>query len=368
MREKLDIIWNTSLVCPWDCDICCVDAVHVTSENGQISVKSNELQEQEYIPKINGESIWDTAAKFRQSQGLELNLEQKIQVLKNINSDYKVKINFSGGDPLVLKETFNLIKKAYDMFGKESIQISTTGAGLSKYNPLDLVPLINKLKFSYDSAEGLYNPNRPSGYNNSNLKHASQFSKEGIFTMAETPLTIRNTKPETIALIYENLHLAEIDQVLPMRLFPVGRGMNRQQETPTSSQYLRALDTFKKLEEKYKTPTLKPQCALKYLNPHGNKENPCDLYNESVAITPNGTLITSAWAIGPTGKPLDDAFVLGNISENHIDDILNSPKAKYYENHINDNFGHCKIFAYFNSKKEDPLERIFDKADHLYLT
>ena len=28
--KKLDIIWNITSICPWDCAICCVDAKHVT--------------------------------------------------------------------------------------------------------------------------------------------------------------------------------------------------------------------------------------------------------------------------------------------------------------------------------------------------
>ena len=370
-REKLDIIWNMSLVCPWDCAICCVDAYHVIRNGDSIILKSEGLNKIERYKVENGKSIYDQAARIFQSKGIELNLEQKLKVLENLQCETPVKINFSGGDPLVVSENFEVIKRASEIFGRNHIQVSTTGAGLSNYDPSELVSFINKLKFSYDGTNGKYypkeNPNRPIGYNNSNLTNANRFGKAGVYTIAEIPLTIRNTNESEISLIYENLNRAGIDEALLMRLFPVGRGFNRRLETPSPEQYIKTIDKFMGLGEKYGKPIVRLQCALKYLYSRDNSQNPCDLYRKSFAITNNGLLIASAWAIGPTGRPLDDVWVFGNIAEKHIDDILNSEKARYYEKHLNDNFGHCKIFSFFNGKKETLLGRIFEKKDPIAL-
>ncbi|MEK6927308.1 MAG: hypothetical protein AABX11_02650 [Nanoarchaeota archaeon] len=45
----VDIIWNMSLVCPWDCSNCCVDAVNVVFNQNRIVLRSNNLQETEHI-------------------------------------------------------------------------------------------------------------------------------------------------------------------------------------------------------------------------------------------------------------------------------------------------------------------------------
>ena len=362
--RKLDLIWNLSLVCPWDCEICCVDAAYVGSEDGEGVIKSGFLSDKTTFAKEKRSSSFNQAADILQKKKAELDLEHKLKVLDNL-SGKTVKINFSGGDPLVVDENIEVIREFSRRFGREYTEVSTTGAGLTKSNPEELGAVIGKLKFSYDAASGLYNPNRPRGYNDSNLHRASQYGKEGVFTVAETPLSIRNTDEEAVKLIYENLHRAGIDTVLLMRLFPVGRGLQRKDEIPTEEQYRRAIETYREMESRLGTPKLRVQCALRYLD-QTDGENPCDLFRESFAITPKGIFITSAWALGRNGEPLDDAFVLGDLTQDHVDTILATPKAQTYRERMDDNFGHCKIFSYLHSQKQGPLERIFDRADPLY--
>ena len=62
-------IWNLTKVCPWDCSFCCMSAIKVGQVNG-------------------GES---------------LNFSEKIKVLE-ILATHKMKIDFSGGDPLLLPD------------------------------------------------------------------------------------------------------------------------------------------------------------------------------------------------------------------------------------------------------------------------
>lgn len=341
MEKNLDIIWNISLVCPWDCEICCVDAIHVAKRN-----------------------LYNLTTKIRQKQGKELTLKQKLDVLQNLQ-DHNVSINFSGGDPLVVSENLVVIIRASEIYGRQNIQVSTTGAGLSMYDPDFIALFINKLKFTYDTAWGIYDPNRPRKYNDSNLKKASAYVNAGIITTAEVPLSIRNTDANIITSIYQNLNRANIDQILIMRLFPVGRGLNKKQEIPNKDQYLRAIEIFRKLEAKYKKPKVRLQCALKHLYASETDDNPCDLYEKSFAITPDGSLTVSAWALG--FKPMHEVFVLGDIAKEHIDTILNSDKSKYYYGVLGNNFGHCKMFAYLHSTKSEPIERLTDVADPLYV-
>src|SRR5438105_4400052 len=81
----VDIIWNTTLVCPWNCAVCCVDAVHVTKEGADVVLRSRGLELVEYIPydRTRG-SIYDQAAVKRQKDGQELTIAEKLQVLDHL--------------------------------------------------------------------------------------------------------------------------------------------------------------------------------------------------------------------------------------------------------------------------------------------
>ncbi len=87
---------------------------------------------------------------------------------------------------------------------------------------------------------------------------------------------------------------------------------------------------------------------------------------ESFGLTPDGTLLASPWAIDGRGRPMHDAFVLGNLATTPMQAILQSEKVRAYMPRLDENIGHCKIFTFFHSTKSDPVDRLFDNADPLY--
>lgn len=364
-KPVVDIIWNITLVCPWNCSVCCVDAVHVSRQNGHINLHSSGLQVKESIRATKDGSIYDQAMAFRQQQGLELSYEEKIKVLDNL-SGVTPKIDFSGGDPLSASENLKVMQLASSRFGRKQITLTATGAGLAKCNPNEIAHMIGELNFTYDSVTTTASKNRPAGYASGNLKKAAQFKQAGVKTRGECPLTIRNLKKQQLEKLYLNLHDHGIDKLLIMRLFPVGRGTFRQEDIPNIEQYRQAIDILRELETKYGNPTLKLQCALKWLVDKGISNNPCDVVEESFGLTANGTLLASPWAINHMGKPLDESWVLGNLAQTPMTRLLSSDKANEFVKRKNENFGHCKIFAYFNSKRVEKFDRIFDASDPLY--
>lgn len=48
-KRKIDLIYNTTLTCPWDCAVCCVDAVHVKKQGDTIEIRSDGLTSFESI-------------------------------------------------------------------------------------------------------------------------------------------------------------------------------------------------------------------------------------------------------------------------------------------------------------------------------
>jgi MoaA/NifB/PqqE/SkfB family radical SAM enzyme len=369
--RAVDIIWNITLVCSWACPVCCVDAVHVAEKYGHITLRSKALKKVERIPFTpeyqNDETIFEKAVKYRQQKGEELNFEEKLKVLGNLQGQ-KVKLDFSGGDPLSTRENFTVMQAASSQFGRQQITLTATGAGLREYDPAKLAPVIGELNFTYDDVTITGLGHRPAGYATGNLKKAAQFVSAGVNTRAECPLTVRNANAHSIRQIYLALHESGIQKLLFIRLFPVGRGTLWAADIPTADQYRLAIDVAREMEVKYGFPKVKLQCALKWFDNQSLGSNPCDLFSESLGLSSKGLLLASPWAIGPTGDPLDDVWVLGNLSKIPLSQILNNEKAQRISCRLNDNFGHCKIQSYLYSTLPDKFERIFDKADPLYTT
>jgi len=83
----MDVIWNLTKACPWDCAICCMSAIHVC-ETTKFMVQQRQ-----------------------KDRGLELRLNEKLAVLKQV-CDLNCEIDFSGGDPLYFEEDFQVIDQA----------------------------------------------------------------------------------------------------------------------------------------------------------------------------------------------------------------------------------------------------------------
>ena len=363
-RPKVDLIWNTTRVCPWDCGICCVDAIQPKKVGDEIVLRSAGLVE--HIPRRSGESnVYEQALAYLQRQKIELDRAGKIRVLDHLQG-FDAKLDFSGGDPLCVAETLDVMRIAAARFGRDHVTLTATGAGLARYEPEKLTDVIGELNFTYDNVSARGNENRPGGYANGNLKVARRFRRAGVPTRAECPLSVHNITEPVMRQLYLDLHGAEVDKLLLMRLFPVGRGVFRADDIPTDEQYRSAITCFRELQAHYGRPAVKLQCALRYFEKKNLDENPCDLGRESLGLMPDGTLLASPWAYDGKGAPLGEEWVLGNLADQQLSDILSTDKARYFMQHLDDNFGHCKIFAWRHSNRHEPLERIFDSADPLY--
>jgi len=374
-NRRLDIIWNISLVCPWDCKFCCTDAVHVSSRNNNIIVRENSLKNIAVVErglesgfKVKYKDVnptkYDLALISRQLAGKEPSYEQKIRILNNLKG-YDVKIDFAGGDPLACHENYLVIKAASKIFGKESISITSTGAFVKKYGVQEISSFIGEYEFTYDEPADSPQDSRPVGYNSSNLKIARKFSSLGVRTKAQLPIHFGNISNNKVEQIYSDLCEAGISEILLMRTFPVGRGEEYLRENAlTKAELVGAIKCFKAVENKTKTK-VRLQCALKHLFEYDAGHNPCDLMHESFGINFMGDLLLSAWANNAKGLPLSEDFVLGNLCTQSFAEISETNKFQRYKKRLDENFGHCKIFSYVASTEKNE-DSIFQKNDPLY--
>lgn len=364
-EPEIDIIWNWTLLCGWDCSMCCVDAVHVVVRGEELVIRSEGLANERRIKRDRTMSVFDQALRLRQELGLELTFEQKLAVVENV-AGYDAQFDISGGDPLQPTENVRVLEEISRRLGRHRVTLTATGAGLHQHDAASIGGLIKELNFTFDGEADESDPNRPSAYARGNLRAASRFAAVGVRTRAECPLTLQNIDEQSLDRIFHALHDAGIERLLVMRLFPSGRGEWRAALQPNREQYARAISHLRSLEAKYGTPRIKLQCALRALDGHAGK-NPCDAVVSSFGLTAKGVLLGSPWAIGPTGQP-DEDWVIGNLRDVPLSDLLKSPKVRRILGQADVNHGHCKFIAAKNGWSADPIDRMFDLADPLFNT
>ncbi len=363
MLPFVDLIWNMTLVCPYDCAVCCVDAVHVRRRSGRIELRS-KAGTHSISRDAKAGSIYEQAGRFRQQRGLELDLAGKLRVLDHLEG-FRPRLDFSGGDVLVMAENIEIIREAATRFGPEAITVTATSAGVRDALLAPLASIVGHFNFTYDGTASS-GGNRPPNYATANLKAGERLAREGVSVRAELPLSRSNMGPAELSRIYEALRQSSVGQILVMRLFPVGRGADRAAEVPSRVEYLSAIRHLRKLEETG-GPRVRLQCALRHLEGSDTTgPNPCNAVTESFGIAPDGTLLRSAWAIDRRGKPLDPSWVLGNVASTPLDGILDTDRVKEMRARSEENPGHCKVFAFLNGTSPDPADRFFEKSDPLY--
>jgi MoaA/NifB/PqqE/SkfB family radical SAM enzyme len=302
-----------------------------------------------------------------QLHGDELDYDGKLRILDHL-AGFEVKLDLSGGDALVTNDGLPLLQVCSSRLGRSNVTLTVTGAGVRRNLIEPVSQLIGELNFTFDAASPADATVRPDNYAASNLKLAISMRSAGVATRAECPLTKSAAQPEHLTRLYMQLVDAGIDKLLIMRHFPVGRGSVLPEYIPSRDEYLSAITTLRELEARYARPAVHLQCALRHIEFSSQKlpSNPCDLGRVSYGLMADGTLLASPWAVAENGKPLHPCWVLGNLAQTPLSEILRSVDSQTILKRADDNFGECKIFSFLYSRHPNPVERIFDKADPLY--
>jgi MoaA/NifB/PqqE/SkfB family radical SAM enzyme len=363
---KIDLIWNHTRVCGFNCDDCCVAAIHAKASQ----MSAPDLSRYELIEGRPGESRYAAAQRVLQARGLELTYDEKLQVLENL-AGLNVRVDISGGDALITPDGLPLLEAAAARVGRKNVTLTVTGMRVLDEMLDRVAASIAEFNFTFNSAAPSDAIVRPSGYAEVNLRLAGKIKAKGVTSRAECPLTRKAAEPEHLKRLYSRLADEGIETLLIMRQFPIGRGRLQPEQIPSRTEYLKAIMILRGLEAQGRGPRVKLQCALRHLeviagNAAENNENPCDLGRESYGLMADGTLLASPWAMNEHGRPLADHWVIGNLARQPLTDLLGSAKAQTFIRRSNENHGQCKIFAAMHSHRDDPLERVFDKTDPLY--
>ncbi len=365
MSNKLSIIWTLTRVCGWSCGQCCVNALWARRSGTGSTVHLGGLSNPTCDQIGTGESFLTTAIRLAIGNGLELSTADKCRVvdlLAEVASTRPVEVDISGGEPFAAHDCMKVLRYARERLGRDALSITATGMGLAQQNPSDLSQLVSCICFTADEAPDQPNSLRPIGYNHSNLHWASRFAKYEVTTKAQMPLTRKHLKGGAIENIYRSLHDAEVDHLLAMRIFPVGRGTGCVGEIPNREEYKAAIARLRILEKEFGTPTVSLQCALRGLESIAHspfEPNPCDAGVGSLGITATGDVLISAWAVTPDGTPMPE-WLIGNLRDTPLSTLLCSSRVADFASRNGENFGHCKIHATIATG------RMFGGGDPLY--
>jgi len=265
---QTSIIWNVTNKCPYSCSFCCLNA---------------------------NSSIEDIV------------LEDKLKIVENLDSD-TIKIDFSGGEPLMDLENLEILKILSKKFGKEKITITSTGKGLERVNLDEFTNYISEVGFTYDFPREP-SPDRPFNFNKHNLELAKEIANMEVKTLAQIPLIKSNIGPSIIEEIYLNLNQAKIPNLLLMRFSESGRGISRIDLSLSQDEINKALRVYKNLEDRYRTPKIK---TLPFV-----RRNLIGGIFTSLNITNQGLLLSNPWSYDSKGRP-EEYCILGDLKKDKL--------------------------------------------------
>lgn len=289
----MDIIWNLTKICPWDCAICCVTALHAReTTKSQLKIKQKGC-------------------------GMELSLAEKMQVLRDI-CDEGFNIDFSGGDPLYYSEDMQVVEQATMWLPANKISVSMTGVELTE-RKIELLRKVNDVEFTIDSLPEVRNFARPDGYHLSSVMALRECISAGIKTRAVTVLYPLTMKESNLRSVYELFCELGVSEWKLLRFFSAGRANRFSHLVSSKEEYLKTMALLRT----FRGPTkICFQHSLRMLEGDGV----CPAVYESLSLLPDGSVSACVWALNTQTQPMSDCFRLGKMPEQKIGDIIKAAK------------------------------------------
>lgn len=303
--NKVRVVWNLTNRCPFKCPMC------VASANTRIE-------------NIDKNAILESILTFPKEN---------------------ISIDFSGGDPLYLKEDINIVKKASEILGKDNISISSTGLSISKLTDTDLISISTNYDMTYDFPKKYCDDDiRGKQYNTLNFEQCIRLKKLGCNVDIFIP--IRNIPNEYYDDLAKDICEINPNSVKLLKCMPFNEKfdtekINNQEIVPQFIEYI------KKYNYKGKICI---NCALKE---DFNEDNNCNMLTErKIGLDQFGNLYTCIWASDLLIDIDTNPFYLGNLLESKLSDILNSSKLFDYLNEINKDRNKCHVLKFYKNRRQ----------------
>lgn len=312
IQDKISIIWNLTRLGPWNCKICCVDAL--CKGSNQINLDNQK----DY------------------SYGDELSFIGKKEIIDQLTPG-NFRIDFSGGELLVDPMNVDLVLYASERLGAENVGISVSGAFMTDEIIDRLAGKIDNVELTLDCVPFKSYHLRPFGYHEQAAYAIMRLKQKGINVGVQTVLLKDNMKRETLLELFNWLEKNAVDEWSLLRFFPSGRGRNYVHLTPTNDEYKDVVAIIKDITKNGNT-----KVSFQYLLPdHPRHTLECRAVKKSIGILPDGKVVACFWGISSGMKIEDALFYLGDLKKQSLDEILSGTKANYWRE---GNY-YCKYFA-----------------------
>ena len=298
--KKLSIIYDVTALCPWNCAICCMGA---TSDRACLKN--------------------------------ELTLEQKLSVAEQVaelrRNGYDVRIDLSGGELFTnIPEHTKLLSAFSDVLGRDNVGVSCSGFGIDKKLAEFLGKTVHDVEMTMDVVPYRQYPLRRDGYSLAAARAVPLLKaadcEVGLQTVAST---YNNSYADALA-VFAWACANGVDNWSILRFFPSGRGADFPEAYMTDEECAAYVRMVQDIAANHPV-SHKPKVDFHYLMPgHEKYTNVCRCVRHSVGILPNGDVVACFWALDTNTGAVDPKFLLGNVKEQSLLEILNGERAKYW--------------------------------------
>ena len=300
--SRIRVVWNLTNRCPFNCPMCVASA--------------NKRKEK----NIDKNLLLDSILSFGKEN---------------------VTIDFSGGDPLFIKEDIELVKKASQILGKDNVSISSTGLSLSKLSDDELCSLAGGYDMTYDFPKQYSEQDiRDKRYNSINFEQCIRLQKLGI--NVEIFIPIRNIDDIYFEQLAKDICEINPTSVNLLKCMPLNNLFDTDKIDSVDKTIF-----FKSLLKKFGYKgEIGINCALQE---DFKESNNCNMLTErKVGLDQFGNLYTCIWASDLLIDKKENPFYLGNLFESSLLDILNSHEVQTRLSELNKNRNICHVLDYYN--------------------
>lgn len=298
MKSNLTIIYDMTRKCPWNCKICCMDAIPDGGDD-------------------------------------ELTYEEKKQVVEKIaqiNQIRNVRVDFSGGEIFTDIDNVAVIEYATDLLGRENVGISASGYRIDDVMAKRLARCVSDCEMTMDTPPGCKYALRPDGYAIAAASAIPFLKKYGITTGIQTVLAHSNCNAENLRTLYDWLCRNGVDCWSILRFYPSGRGAVYSQERISEEEEEWAVRFITEMGNANLDET-KPVIDFHYTMKGHKKYSPeCRCVKKTIGIMPNGDVTSCFWAVDAGTRIIDAKYRLGNLRQQSLMDIIQGKKAAYWLN------------------------------------
>ena len=301
--KKLSIIYDVTALCPWNCAICCMGA---TSDK---SCRSNEL-----------------------TQAQKLDVAHQVQELQE--NGYDVRMDLSGGelfnDKDAIADHTKLLTKLSGVLGKEKLGVSCSGVNIDKDLADFLGKTVHDVEMTMDVVPHHPYKLRPDAYSVAAAKTVALLKEAGCEVGLQTVASTYNSSYVDALAVFAWACANGVDNWSILRFFSSGRGAAYPEVAMTDAQCEAYVHMVQEMVASLPVGH-KPEVDFHYLMPgHKKYTSVCRCVRHSIGILPNGDVVACFWALDSSTGAVDPKFLLGNVKDNSLLEILTGEKARYW--------------------------------------